>query len=247
MMVSSSSVWRASRSWCAGSLALMACLGAGSGSLRSQERLAANLAASHEVGGLPARIQIFEPNWGRLPDGAKHARDLTKARDATNAKVRDLIEELIPERFESARLSIELAEAKAEAAEIKEVSRQQEALLAALMAVLATRARHDAIVRSENADMRQRLEAVQAELQRKVSENSRLAAELAAAHKAADSATMMALENLAVIEAQIEVLHLATENAALERPEHLAELLSAVWVDVVPAMPRQTSRLETMR
>jgi len=58
---------------------------------------------------------------------------------------------------------------------------------------------------------------------------------------------MMALENLAVIEAQIEVLHLATENAALERPEHLAELLSAVWVDVVPAMPRQTSRLETMR
>jgi regulator of replication initiation timing len=168
----------------------MACLGAGSGSLRSQERLAANLAASHEVGGLPARIQIFEPNWGRLPDGAKHARDLTKARDATNAKVRDLIEERIPERIESARLSIELAEAKAEGAEIKEVSRQQEALLTALMAVLATRARHDAIVRSENADMRQRLEAVQAELQRKVLENSRLAAELAAAHKAADSATM---------------------------------------------------------
>jgi len=246
MMVNRSSPWRASRSCWAGSLALMACLGAGSGSLSSQERLAANR-VSHEAGALPSRIQIFEPSRGRLPDGSKHARDLTKACDATNASVRHLTKELIPDWLESARLSIELAKAKAEVAEIKEVSQQQEALLAALLAVLAKRDRHDAIARSEDADMRQRLEAVEAELQREVSENNRLAAELAAAHKAADSATMMAQENLAVIEAQIGVLHPAAGNAALERTKQPPDLLSPVWVGEVAVMPRQKSRLEATR
>jgi hypothetical protein len=231
-MVNSSNVWRPSRIWWAGSLALMACLGAGSGSLRSEERLAANLAVSHETGGLPARI---------------HAQDLTKAWDADDAKARYLIEELITQRFESARLNIELAEARAEAAEIKEVSRQQAALLAALMAVLPTRDRQDATLRSETADLRQRLEAAQAELQRKRVENSRLAAELAAAHKAADSATMMALENLAVIKAQMGVLSAAAGNDALERAKQPAELLSAVWVEMLPAMPRQKPRLEATK
>ena len=228
-MVNSSNVWRPWRIWWAGSLALIACLGAGSGSLRSEERLAASLAVSQETGGLPARV---------------HTQNLTKAWDAHNAKLRYLIEELITQRFESARLNIERAEARAEAAEIKEVSRQQAELLTALMAVLATRDRQDATLRSETTDLRQRLEAALAELQRERVENSRLAAELAAAHKAADSATMMALENLAVIEAQIGVLSAADGNAALERAKQPAELLSAVWVEMLPAIPRQKPRLE---
>jgi hypothetical protein len=229
-MVNSSNVWRPWRIWWTGSLALMACLGAGSGSLRSEERLAAKPAVSQETGRLPARI---------------HGQDLTEAWDAHNAKLRYLIEELITLRFESARLNIEGAEARAESAEIKEVSRQQAELLTALMAVLATRDRKDATLRSETTDLRQRLEAAQAELQRERVENSRLAAELAAAHKAADSATMMAMENLAVIEAQIGVLSAAHGNAALERAKQPAELLSAVWVEMLPAIPRPKPRLET--
>jgi hypothetical protein len=70
--------------------------------------------------------------------------------------------------------------------------------------VLTTRGRREADTRLEAADLRQRLEAAQAELQRKVSENGRLAAELAATHKAADAATVMAQGNLAVIDAQIK-------------------------------------------
>jgi chromosome segregation ATPase len=174
-------------------------------------------------------------------------QDLTEAWDAHNAKLRYLIEELITLRFESARLSIEGAEARAEAAEIKEVSRQQAELLTALMAVLATRDRKDATLRSETTDLRQRLEAAQAELQRERVENSRLAAELAAAHKAADSATMMALENLAVINAQIGVLSAADGNAALEQAKQPAELLSAVWIENLPAIPRQKPRREATK
>jgi hypothetical protein len=185
-MRNGSNVWRPSRIWWAGCLALMACVVAGGGSLRSEERPAANLAVSHETGGLPARI---------------HAQDLTNAWDGDDAKVRYLLEELITQRSESARLSIELAEARVEAVEIKEVSRQQAGLLTALMAVLATRDRQETALRSETTDLRQRLGAAQAELQRKHVENSRLAAELTAAHKAADLARMMALENLAVIKA----------------------------------------------
>jgi hypothetical protein len=229
-MTSSSHVWRVPRIWWASFVALAACLGTGSGSLRSQERVAAD----------PGSIQIFEPNRGPLPDGSK-------ACDVAYAKVRYLIDELITERFENARLSIELAEAKVEGAEIEKASRQQEAVLGALTAVVATRDRRDAAVRSEIADLRQGLEAAQAELQRKGAENDRLAAELAAAYKAADAATVMARDNLAVINAQIEALHAAAGNAAGARTERPAELLSAVWVDVAPAIPRQKPLLEAAR
>ena len=80
-----------------------------------------------------------------------------------------------------------------------------------------------------------------------VYDGARPPARLGGAQPEKMASRMMALENLAVIEAQIEVLLPAAGNAALERPKHLAELLSAVWVDVVPPMPRQTSRLEAMR
>ena len=83
---------------------MLAWVVAGGGSLRSEERPAANLAVSHETGGLPARI---------------HAQDLTNAWDGDDAKVRYLLEELITQRSECARLSIELAEARVEAVEIK--------------------------------------------------------------------------------------------------------------------------------
>ena len=232
-MTKGSDVLQPSKIWWAGSLALTVCLGPGSGSLRSEEHPAANLAVSQEAGGLPART---------------HARDLTNGWDADDAKVRYLIEELITERSESARLSIELAEAKAEAVEIKEVSRQQVGLLTALMAVLATRDRQDATLRSGATDLRQHLEAAQSELQRKRTENSRLAAELAAAHGAADLATMMALENLAVINVQIGVLSAAAGNPiVLERAKQPAELASVLWLEMLPAIPRGKPRLEATK
>jgi DNA repair exonuclease SbcCD ATPase subunit len=159
--------------------------------------------------------------------------------DAAYAKVRYLIEELVTQRSESARFSIELAEAKAKAAEIETISRQREVLLAALIAALATRDRREADARSQTADWRQRLEAAEAEVQRKLSENDRLAAELAAAYKAADAATVLAADNLAVINAQIKVLQAAAGNAALARADLPTELLYAGSFDVRPAMPRQ--------
>ena len=220
-------VRRGSKVCWASFLALIACLCAGSGSLRSQELPAGN----------PARIQISEP---QLPDGSK-------ACDAAHAKVHYLIEELLTQRSESARLSIELADAKAKSAEIEAMPRQQEALLTAIMAALASRDRRDAAVRSETADLRQRLEVAQAELQHKGVENDRLAAELAAAHKAADEAASMARNNLAAIDVQVRAFHAAAGNPAQAGAERPAELLSAEWVDVAPYVPRQKSHLEATR
>jgi hypothetical protein len=145
-----------------------------------------------------------------------------------------LIEELVAQRSESARLSIELADAKTKGAEIEAIYRQQEALLTALMTALASRDRRDAAVRSEVADLRQRLEAAQNELQHKGAENDRLAAELAGAHKAADEATLMAQNNLAAIDAQVRAFHAAAGNRALSGAERPAELVAAEWVDVTP-------------
>jgi hypothetical protein len=207
----------------------MACLVAASGSLRSQELLAAK----------PAAVQIFEPNPGQQLDG--------KACDEAYADVRYLIEELIDQRLESARLSIELAKAKAEGTEIQRISRQQETLVTALMTAVASRDRRDAAVRSETADLRQQLEVARTELQRRGAENDRLAAELAAAHKAAVAATAKAQANLAVIDAQIKARNAAAGNAALARAEHPGELLTAVWIDGVPPIPRQKPHLETTR
>jgi hypothetical protein len=229
-MTNSCHVRRASRVWWAICLMLMACLWAGSGSLRSQELPAGNT----------ARIQISEPNRALFPASSN-------ACDAAYAKVHYLIEELVTQRSESARLSMELAETRAKSAEIETISRQRNALLAALIAVLTTGGRREADTRLEAADLRQRLEAAQAELQRKVSENERLAAELAAAHKAADAATVMAQGNLSVIDAQIKVLHAAAGDAALASAERRAELLYAGWFDMQPAMPRQMLHLEETR
>lgn len=232
-MVSSCSPWRPLGTRWAGPLALILCLGAGSGSLRSEERLAANPAVSHETGGLPVGVNAQHP---------------TEAWHADDAKVRYLIEELITQRFESARLSIELADARAEAAENKEVSRQQAALLEALTAVLATRDRQFATLRSETAALRQRLEAAQAELQLRGVQNSTLAAELAAAHKAAETATIMALENLALINAQIGLLSAAAGHlAVLDRTNQPSELLLAARIDLFPVMPRQKPHLKATK
>jgi hypothetical protein len=219
-----SNVWRASRIW-ASALGLLACLGAGSESVRSQELPGAN----------PTAIQIFEPHQGSLPDGSK-------ACDGTYGY---LIEELITQRLESARLSIELAQAKAEGAEIQRTSRQQEALLSAMMAAMASRDRQAAL-RSGTVDLRQRLEAAQAESQRQRAENDRLAAALAAAYKAADAATVMAQDNLAVINAQIKALNAGAGNVDLALAERL-ELVSAVWASGVPAIPRPNAHRKVTR
>lgn len=223
-MKNSSHVRRGSKVWWASFLALIACLCAGSGRLRSQELPAGN----------PAHIQISE---AQLPDGSK----------ACDAAYANLIEDLVTQRSESARLSIELADAKGKGAEIEAISRQQEALLTALMAALASRDRRDAAVRSEIADLRQRLEVAQSELQHKGVEIDRLAAELAAAHKAADEAASMARDNLAAIDALVSTFRAAAGNPALAGAERPAELLSADWVDVAPYVPRQKSHLAATR
>jgi chromosome segregation ATPase len=200
----------------------MACLWAGSGSVRSQELPAGNT----------VRIQISEPNRALLPASSN-------ARDAAYAKVRYLIEELVTQRSESARLSIELADANTKRAEIEAISRQQETLLTASTAALASRDRRDAAVRSEIADLRQRMEMAQSELQHKRVEIDRLAAALMAAYKAADEATSIARDNLAAIDAQVRAFRAAAGNPALAGAERPAELLSAEWVDVAPYVSRQ--------
>ena len=202
-MVNSSGVWWASF------LSLIICLSAGNGGLRAQELLGAKIAVS----GSPALMYV---------------QDLANGWDADDAKVRYLIEELITQRLEIARLSVELAGARAEAAEMKEVSRQQAALLTALMAVLARRDQQDTTSRSETTELEERLEAAQSELQRKHLENSQLAAELAAAHKAAERATMMALENLALIEAAGKAVPAAGPSSSLEDHGE-ASILLAHW------------------
>jgi hypothetical protein len=95
--------------------------------------------------------------------------------------------------------------------------------------------------------LRQRLEAARAELQRRMAENDRLAAELAAAYKAADAAKVVAQDNLAVINAQIETFNAGTGNVAMARAERPAEPVSAVWVSVVPAIPQPKPDLEVTR
>jgi chromosome segregation ATPase len=150
-----------------------------------------------------------------------------------------LIDELVTQRSESARLSIELADANTKRAEIEAISRQQETLLTASTAALASRDRRDAAVRSEIADLRQRMEMAQSELQHKRVEIDRLAAALMAAYKAADEATSIARDNLAAIDAQVRAFRAAAGNPALAGAERPAELLSAEWVDVAPYVSRQ--------
>jgi hypothetical protein len=62
-----------------------------------------------------------------------------------------------------------------------------------------------AAVRFETEDLRQRLDAAYAELERKGADDDRLAAELAASRMTTDSATVMAQEKPAAIEDQIRV------------------------------------------
>ena len=227
-MLSRVDVRRGLRVWPASFLSLVICLGAASGGLHAQERLAA------KTGGSPTRIQIFE--------GPQRALGRTGTCDAAYAKLRYAMEELITQRFENARLSTELAAGKAEAAEIEKASRQQETLLAALMDALAKRDRQIAAIRLETADL---LEAAQSEVQRKRAENDHLAAELAAVRKAADAAIVMAQDNLAAISAQIEALDAAAGNAASARAEQPAELLSALGIDVMPGTLWQKPHLES--
>jgi hypothetical protein len=157
-----------------------------------------------------------------------------------------LAEELVTQRLESAQLSIELAQARTEGEELQKASRQQEALLSAVMAAMASRDRK-ASVRSETADLRERLAAAQAELQRDKAENERLAADLATAYKAADSAKAMAQGNLAMINAQLEALNAGSRHVALVRTDQPAELVRAVWASFVPAIPPRKPGLELTR
>jgi hypothetical protein len=167
-MVRSSEAWRPLQIWWAGPLALMICMCTSGKGVRAEERVVPSLARPDVTGGSSAPTR---------------AQGLAEADDP---KVRYLIKALIDQRFEGARLSIELAEARVEAAQIKEISHQQARLLTALIAALRIRDRRDASLRAETADVRHRLEAAQTQLERERVENRRLAAELVAAQKAAN-------------------------------------------------------------
>jgi hypothetical protein len=199
-MVRSFRAWRPRRMWWAGPLALIVCMCTSGKGVGAEERLVPGLAIPDVTEGSPAPVQ---------------AQGLAEARAPDDPKVRYLIEELIAQRFEGARLSIELAEARVEAAEVKEISQGQAALLTALNAALRIRDRDEATLRAETADLRQRLEAAQTELERERVENRRLTAKLAAAQEAGNGVKMMALGNLPVARApQIGALHASNGSAA---------------------------------
>jgi hypothetical protein len=158
-------------------LALMVCMCISGKGVRAEERLVPSLAIPDVTGGSPASFQ---------------SQGLAEARAAYHPKVRYLVDELIGQRFEVARLSTELADARVEAAQVEEISHGQGKLLTALIAALKIRDRQNASLRAETADLRQWLEASQTELERERVENRRLAAELAAAQEAANWVKMMA-------------------------------------------------------
>jgi hypothetical protein len=136
--------------------------------MRAEERLVPSLAIPDVTRGSPAPIQ---------------AQGLAEAWAANDPKMRYLMEELITQRLEGAQLSIELAEARVEAAQVKEISHGQAELLTVLIAALRIRDRQAASLRAETAELRQRLDAAQTELEREGVEKHRLAAELVAAHR----------------------------------------------------------------
>jgi hypothetical protein len=185
-----------------------------------------------------------------LPGGSAapfQAQGLAEAPAADDPKVRYLIEELITQRFEGAGLSIELAAARLEAAEIKDISQERAKLLTTLIAALGTRDRENASLRTEIADLQQRLDAAQAELKHARLDNSRLASELAAAEPGANWVKMMVLGNLPTGTPEAGGLHASNGSAALERADRPAEILSAIWVKSLPAIPsrRMPRREET--
>jgi hypothetical protein len=188
-------------------------MGASGQAARAEERLGVPSSALPVVtGGSPAPVQ---------------AQGLADAR-ADNPKVRYLIKELIAQRFAGARISIELAEARIEAVQVKEISHGQTELLTALIAALRIRDSQAATLRAETADLRQRLEAAQTELERERLEDRRLAAELVAAQEASNWVTMMALGNLPVTRApQKGALHASLGIAALEPAKRPAEMQTA--------------------
>jgi hypothetical protein len=219
-MVRSSKAWRPLRIWWASPLALMLCICISGNGVRAEERL---VLAMPDVAGSPAPFQ---------------AEGLAEEPAADDPKVRYLIEELITQRFEGARLSIELAAARIEAAQIKDISHEQANLLTSLIAALGTRDRENATLRAQTADLQQRLGAAQTELEHERVENGRLAAELGAVQEGANWVQMMALGNLpAWGAARASALHASNGSVALERAKQPAEILSAIWVDSLPAIP----------
>ena len=227
-MVRSSEAWRPLRIWWAGPLALMLCICTSGNGVRAEERLV--LAMPDVTGGSQAPFQ---------------AEGLAEAPAADDPKVGYLIEELITQRFEGARLSIELAAARVEAAQIKDISHEQTKLLTSLIAALGTRDRENATLRAQTADLQRRLEASQTELEQERVENGRLAAELGAVQEGANWVQMMALGNLPAWAAQASALHASNGSVVLERAKQPAEILSAIWVDSLPAIPsRRKPRLE---
>ena len=109
---------------------------------------------------------------------------------------------------------------------------------------LRERDREIAAARTESADLLRRLDAARSEVRRRGAANARLAAELAAARGAADFATVMVQDSLAVIDAQIGVLHAAAGDTPPDSTEKPAGMPSATMAGALSPVPYAKPRLQ---
>ena len=187
-------------------------------------------------------------------DIAEAEAERAEIEDAAREKEAELAAGIAGWRDELAKRAAHLADATAaragaearleeQARVAKGVSARVQKRLAVIKDQLRDRDRQLAAVRAETGDLRDRLNAAFVELERKGAEDDRLVTELAASGMTSDPATVMAQENPAVTEGQIKVLHAAGGITLPEQPEKPAELLSATFVNMLPAMPHPKPRL----
>lgn len=148
---------------------------------------------------------------------------------ALAAWIAGLHDELAQRRAEA--LGARLLE-EARAAEASARARRQ---LAALKTKLKEQDRQMAIVQSAAEDLRRRLGAAEAELERREAENERLTADLGALRMKTRSAPVLAHLSAGPNEDQIAILR--------QRPEQPTELLSANWVDGATSISHPMPRL----
>jgi general secretion pathway protein H len=192
-----------------------------------------------------ARIEDLEADRDRLLAALSHAGEsVSSLRDELSRSQAQLAAAATARAEAEARLE---EQARAVAAERARAQRQ----LAASGERLREREREleqMASLRFEAVDLRQRLDAAEAELKRERLENGGLGAQLAAARIAAAFAAAMAEDNLAAIEDQIAVFHAAAGSVPPVvaggghpreggPPEPRLGLVPATLVDALPAMP----------